>query len=140
LVAQHKDKLNLSGFSKPQSTAINIDARIVFEWNETAIDFELQFVNPQKKFFTWSHTKLENGLRLHKEKTQGFNAEEFLLVDVAKGEWIINIENKQSTHQKPIALKFTVYKNYGKSIESKETKVLILNNLKEKQLVGKIVI
>jgi tetratricopeptide (TPR) repeat protein len=140
LVLLHQEELDLSDVSERYLKNLDYDARIVFDWNDRAAEFELQFVNPQKKFFTWSHTKLENAMRLHEEKTQGFNTEEFLLIDAEKGEWQINIESKISKSNKPVVLKYTVYRNYGKPNETKESKLLILNNLKEKRLAGKIII
>jgi TonB-dependent SusC/RagA subfamily outer membrane receptor len=142
LLLLHKLELNLAGVANHylNSNGFDYDARIVFDWNDRAADFELQFVNPQKKFFTWSHTKLENAMRLNEEKTQGFNSEEFLLIDAEKGEWLINIESNISKSKKPVVLKYTVYRNYGKLNETKKSKLLILNNLKEKQIAGKIII
>ncbi len=142
LLLQHKNELDLTGIAKHNLYPKNVDydARIVFDWNDCTANFDLQFVNPQKKFFTWSHTKTENALRLNDEKTQGYNTEEFLLIESEKGEWQINIESKVPQSKKPIILKYTVYKNYGKASETKESKLLILNNIKEKQMVGKIVI
>jgi TonB-dependent SusC/RagA subfamily outer membrane receptor len=140
LLLLHKEELDLSDVSERYLNNLDYDARFVFDWNDRAAEFELQFVNPQKKFFTWSHTKLENAMRLNEEKTQGFNTEEFLLIDAEKGEWQINIESNINKSKKPVVLKYTVYRNYGKMNETKELKLLILNNLKEKQLAGKIII
>jgi len=140
LVLKHQKELDLNGVAEHYLKDLDYDARIIFEYNDTTADFKLQFVNPQKKFFSWSHTKAENEMRLYEEKEQGFNTEEFLLIDAEKGEWQINIESKVQQSKKPVILKYTVYKNYGKSNETKETKTIILNSIKEKQLLGKIVI
>lgn len=138
LILRHKDKLDLSGIPEFYLKDVDYDARIVVEYNDTTANFELQFVNPQKKFFSWSHTKAANEIRLYEEKEQGFNTEEFLLIDAEKGQWQINVKSEMNQHKKPIVLKYTVYKNYGKPNEIKETKLIILNNLKEKQLLGNI--
>ena len=142
LILLHKKELTLSKIPSKYLNikGINNDVRIVFEWNDRMAGFDLQFVNPQKKFFTWSHTNAENAARLQSESTQGFNTEEFLLIDAEKGEWLINVEPKLEGKKTPVALKYTVYKNYGKANETKTTKVLILNNIKGKQMLGKIVI
>lgn len=140
LILLHRKKLNLKGISDKylNSNNSNYDARIVFDWNKRDAEFELQFVNPQKKFFTWSHTKEKNKSRLDEENSQGFNTEEFLLIDAQKGEWLINIKSNVKKSKNPIVIKYTVYRNYGKSNETVETRVLILNNIKEKQMIGKI--
>ena len=142
LILLHKKELTLSKIPSKYLNikGINNDVRIVFEWNDRTAGFDLQFVNPQKKFFTWSHTNAENAARLQSESTQGFNTEEFLLIDAEKGEWLINVEPKLLGKKTPVALKYTVYKNYGKANETKTIKVLILNNIKGKQMLGKIAI
>ena len=142
LILLHKKELTLSKIPSKYLNikGINNDVRIVFEWNDRMAGFDLQFVNPQKKFFTWSHTNAENAARLQSESTQGFNTEEFLLIDAEKGEWLINVEPKLEGKKTPVALKYTVYKNYGKTNETKTSRVLILNNIKGKQMLGKVMI
>jgi len=140
LISLHQKELDLIGIPEFYLKGVDYDARIVIDYNDTTANFELQFVNPQKKFFSWSHTKSANEMRLYEEKEQGFNTEEFLLIDAEKGQWQINIESKMKQRKKPIVLKYTVYKYYGKSNEIKESKLLILNNIKEKEMAGEIVI
>jgi TonB-dependent SusC/RagA subfamily outer membrane receptor len=140
LILLHKNKLNVTGIPTKYLNIKKIacDARIVFDWNDRMADFELQFVNPQKKFFTWSHNKFENEMRIEKEQLQGFNSEEFLLTGSMKGEWLVNIDSNSENKNNPVVIKYTVYKNYGTPKETKTTKLLILNNINSKQKVGKI--
>ncbi len=141
LVSLHKKELDTEKIQPIYLNSVNYDARIVFDWNDSNAEFELQFVNPQKSFFTWSHTKAKNGVRMDEEKRKGFNSEEFLLIDAPKGEWLINIENKTKKNKKnPVVIKYTVYHNYGKANETKESKTIILNNISKKYMIGKIVI
>jgi uncharacterized protein YfaP (DUF2135 family) len=140
-VSLHKKELDTKKIQPIYLNSVNYDARIVFDWNDSNAEFELQFVNPQKSFFTWSHTKAKNGVRMDEEKRKGFNSEEFLLIDAPKGEWLINIENKTKKNKKnPVVIKYTVYHNYGKANETKESKTIILNNISKKYMIGKIVI
>ena len=138
LISKHQTLLDLSDVSDYYLKDINYDARIVIDYNDISADFEIQFVNPHKKFFSWPHTKAENEIRLYEEKEMGFNTEEFLLIDAQKGEWQINIESKVKKSKNPVVLKYTVYKNYGKSNETIEVNIIMLNNMKEKKLLGKI--
>ena len=141
LVSLHKKELDIEKIQPAYLNSLNYDARIVFDWNDSNAEFELQFVNPQKSFFTWSHTKAKNRVRMDEEKRKGFNSEEFLLIDAPKGEWLINIENKtKKNKKKPVVIKYTVYHNYGKTNETKELKIIILNNISKKQMIGKIII
>ena len=140
LILKNRKQLNLAGTPSRflQLKSGSIQARIVFEWNSNDAEFELQFVNPQKKFFKWNHTKSENASRMFKEKEQGFYMEEFLLDGIGTGEWIINIENKTKNMRKPLSVRYTVYKNYGGSNEKIASKILILNTLKKKAMISKI--
>lgn len=140
LIFLHGNKLDKLKLPEKYHTVkeLNIDARIVFDWNYSDAEFELQFVNPQKKFFKWSHTLSESSKRISEEKLTGFYSEEFLLVDVEKGEWIINVENKSSSSIKPIAIKYSVFKNYGKTNETEEVRTLLLSGLKGKKMLGRI--
>jgi len=140
LILLHKDGLDLTNVPAKYLNIKKIacDARIVFDWNDSMADFELQFVNPQQKFFTWTHTKFQDTKRIEREQIQGFNSEEFLLVGAVKGEWLINVESKLENTSKPMIIKYTVYKNYGMANETKDTKLLILNNIEEKQMLGKV--
>ncbi len=138
LILKHKKDLTLTGVPSDYSNPVNYDARIVFDYNDRQADFEFQFVNPQKKFFTWSHTKEMNASRMYEEKTQGFNTEEFLLINAEKGEWLINIESNIKNDKTPVVVKFTVFKNFGKPNETSESKVLLLNNIKGKHILGRV--
>ena len=52
-----------------------------------------------------------------------------------------DIENKTKKSVKsPFLIKYTVYYNYGKDNERKELKTIVLNSIKGKQMIGKIVI
>jgi TonB-dependent SusC/RagA subfamily outer membrane receptor len=138
LILKHKNDLILAGVSSEYSNHVNYDARIVFDWNDRDANFEFQFVNPQKKYFTWSHTKENNASRIYDEKNQGFNSEEFLLINAEKGEWMINIESNIKNDKSPVAVKYTVFKNFGKPNETKESKLILLNNIKGKHTLGRI--
>ena len=36
------------------------DYRIVFDWNDPAVEFNIQFVDPKNKYFNWSHTIIDD--------------------------------------------------------------------------------
>lgn len=109
------------------------DYRIVFDWNDPAVEFNIQFVDPNKKYFNWSHTIIDDKTALEDEFNYGYNTEEFIIEKSKKGEWIINIENYTiQDSSNPTFIKYTVYKNYGRPNEIKKVKVLDLNKLKQK--------
>jgi len=136
LILLHRNKLDTQGLPSHYQTSMNYDVRVVIDYNDRDAEFDLQFVNPQKKFFIWSHRKFENGERIEQEKIQGFNTEEFFLIDAEPGKWQVNIESPKQDSRDPLALRYTVYRNYGTKAETSQSKTLILNNIEGKYLLG----
>ncbi len=116
----------------------NINARLYFEWTNPDMDFEIQFVNPQKRFFSWTHSKDYDAQRIRDEKTQGFTSEEFLLIDAAKGDWLINLTNLGESSVKNQILKMVIYKNYGTPQQTRKVKVIDLAQYFKKTSLAKI--
>jgi len=141
-LAQHRSKVDVSDIPVDYLTAkFKYDKRIVFEWNEPNTEFELQFVNPKKKYFKWSHTLLDNPERMLEEVNKGYSTEEYIIDDDETGEWIINIESltEEINSINPTYLKYTVYKNYGLPSETHEVKVVKLGDCKPKVTFDKLV-
>ena len=117
------------------------DYRIVFDWTDPNIEFNIQFVNPNNKYFDWSHTVIDSRANMIDEIQYGYNTEEFIIDDSEKGEWIINIENFSIENQdNPTYLKYTVYKNYGRPNEIKKLMVINLSELKQKTTLDRLML
>jgi len=139
LVTIHRTKVNFKGLPSDYLTAnFKYDTRIVFEWNDPYAEFELQFVNPHKKFFKWPHTKQDNQERMLDEIKNGYYTEEYIIDDEDAGEWIINIQsfNEEETIN-PTYLKYAIYKNYGLENETRTVKVIKLSQLEQKVTLDK---
>ena len=109
------------------------DYRIVFDWNDPVVEFNIQFVDPKKKYFNWSHTIIDDKEILEDELNYGYNTEEFIIEKSDKGKWIVNIENFSiEDDSNPTYMKYTVYKNYGRPNEIRKVEVLDLSKLKQK--------
>ena len=109
------------------------DYRIIFDWNDPAVEFNVQFVDPKNKYYNWSHTILDDRDLLEDELNYGYNTEEFIIEKSDRGKWIINIENYSiQDNSNPTYLKYTVYKNYGRPNEIKKVEVINLNKLSQK--------
>lgn len=108
--------------------------RIVFDWNDPNAAFELQFVNPENKYFKWSHYYENQPEELLKELEQGITSKEFVLDKKFQGEWIVNIKylGEVTSSLNPVVMKYTIYHNYGLPEERKEVKFIKLYDQKEK--------
>jgi len=104
--------------------------RLVFEWNDSEAEFELQFVNPENQYFVWEHGLFENPERIKNEKQTGFAIEEYLIDNTLQGSWAVNAKYLGNKSLTPTYLKVSIYHDYGKPSQRKETKVFRLR-LKE---------
>ncbi|MFD0797399.1 carboxypeptidase-like regulatory domain-containing protein [Maribacter chungangensis] len=102
-------------------------SRVVFEWNDGEAEFELQFVNPGKQFYTWKHSLADNEELISREKVFGFNVMEELIDGSLPGNWQINVTYLGNKSLTPTYLKATVYYNYGTNAQRKEVKVFKLS-------------
>ncbi len=142
LISQHKNELNTTGVDKKFFRPVNYKARIVFEWNDLDAEFDLIIINPQNRFFTWSHTQSENSQRILQQHQQGYGLEEFYLTDTDLGEWKFNMKyyGKTSKNDAPTFIKITSYQNFGSPNQSKIIKVIRLDKQDLEQTVAKLVV
>lgn len=100
--------------------------RLVFEWSDSEAEFELQFVNPEKRYYKSEHSLVANAERIQSEKRSGFSSEEYLIDDTLRGNWLVNATYLGNKSLTPTYLKATVYYNYGSASQRKEIKVFKL--------------
>lgn len=101
--------------------------RLVFEWNDSEAEFDLQFVNPQNQYFKWAHSWADNAETVTMEKEHGYSCTEYLIDDSLPGTWQINIKYYGNKSLTPTYLKATIYHDYGSKAQRKEVKVFKLN-------------
>lgn len=134
LVAHHRSKIEFELLPKELlALGFKKDIRLVFEWSDVLADFELQFVNPENKFFIYTHSIFSNLEQIQSEVKHGYSNKEFVIDDAEPGKWLINLRylgDKDPDY--PVYLKYTVYKNYGMPNESKVVKAIRLQDYMEK--------
>ena len=141
LVALHNSTLVAADIPDFYKKNTEYDTRIVFEWSYFDAQFDLQIVNPQQRYYTWSHTQNEERSRIIKETAQGYGLEEFFITKKDKGEWLFNISyygKKTGDNSIPTYLKITVYNNFGRPNQTKKVTVKALNDLNKKESILKL--
>ena len=141
LVALHNSTLLATNIPEFYKKNAEYDTRIIFEWSHFDAEFDLQIVNPQKRYFTWSHTQKEESSRFIKETSQGYGLEEFFITKKDKGEWLFNLiyyGKKTGDNSMPSFVKVTVYSNFGKPTQTKKVTVKDLNDLNKKESILKL--
>ena len=141
MLAFHRTKVEYYDLPNDlRSANFKRDVRIVFEWNDPYNEFELQFVNPSKKYYTWYHNKLNNGNKMLDEVKNGYAMQEYIVDDAQAGQWIVNLKNlTEETSLNPTYLKYTIYKNYGLENESSEVRLVKLFAYNNKVTLDKFV-
>ena len=141
LVALHNSTLVAADIPDFYKKNTEYDTRIVFEWSYFDAQFDLQIVNPQQRYYTWSHTQNEERSRIIKETAQGYGLEEFFITKKDKGEWLFNLTyygKKTGDNSIPTYLKITVYNNFGRPNQTKKVTVKALNDLNKKESILKL--
>ncbi len=117
LVYRHQGAMNTSGVPPALLNNLKYDVRLVFEWNDPQAEFDLQFVNPQNRYFNWEHNTLSSSERMKDEILNGYTSEEFEFYgEGVQGKWILNatyLGHADLTNQVPLVLKCTLYQNFG---------------------------
>ncbi len=127
LLQLHGKELTGKDYSKGPSLNSDFEGtRLVFEWSDSEAEFELQFVNPQNKYFNWEHSILADPNRIKEEKIKGYSCEEYLIDDSLTGKWQVNLKYLGNKSLTPTFFKVTIYSNFGTTSQRKEVKVFKL--------------
>ncbi len=94
--------------------------RIVLDWNDPSADFELQFVNPRNRYFTWRSLDEEGRRNNNSEQVY---SKEYFIDEYMKGDWSININYKGAATTGPAYMKATIFFDYGTPAERSTIRV-----------------
>jgi len=138
LIRKHGMDLDLSQVPHVYLNSTKYNARLVFDWSDQDAEFDIQFVNPQNRFFEWEHTNLGNNERIEDELRNGYLSEQFLLTgDGIEGKWIVNISYRgKRTNVKddmPTFIKCRLDYNYGSPNSRSEEYELRLTDVSDRQ-------
>ena len=141
LLTKYKDRVDYTEVpSSFYETVQIVDRRILVEWNDPQLEFDLQFVNPSKKFYNWSQNLSDDNNNEDEAVRDGLLSKEFIIDDdPSTGEWLVNITNNTIKKSRiPAFIKMTVYTNYGGPEEEEQILIIPLSQLDQKYTVQKI--
>lgn len=125
------EKTDMVGSSRSKKIKVDREdfdgTRLVFEWSDSEAEFELQFVNPENQFYTWTHSLEANPDIIKREKDFGYSTSEYLIDDSLTGTWKINVKYLGNKSLTPSYLKTTIYHNYGTKSQREEIRVFKLD-------------
>ena len=108
------------------------DVRLVFEWNTSEAEFDLEFVNPQLQVYTFEHSLAKNQNLITDEKKKGYSSKEFIIENLNEGQWLINITYQGNKKPEPTYLKVTQYYNWGKPNQKEKITIYQFKDEREK--------
>ncbi len=114
------------------------DVRFVAEWNTSEAEFDLEFVGPDKRAYTFEHTLVANQELITDEKKTGYSSKEFIIDDVGTGEWLVNIIYYGNKKSAPTYFKLSTYYNWGSPQQREEVQVFRLDIEDQKFQILKI--
>jgi len=89
------------------------DVRLVFEWNTSEAEFDLEFVNPNKQVYNFEHSLVKDPQLISDEKKKGYSSKEFIIDNLNNGKWLVNITYLGNKKPEPTYIKVTVYNHWG---------------------------
>lgn len=131
LVHIHGDALLLSEEDRSQFKKLDMDIRVVINWNHNNTDIDLWVTDSiyEKAFYGNKYTN--TGGRMSDDMTDGFGPEEYMIKKALNGSYTIEVnyfgDSKQSISG-PTILKTTIYTNYGRPNEEKKVIIHRLEN------------
>jgi len=135
LFFNRKNQTNIKEHFIPKNKDINAfrnDVRLVFEWNTSEAEFDLEFVNPEKRSYVFEHSLEKNENLITDEKKRGYSSKGFFIDDIGQGEWLVNLTYNGNKKPEPTYFKVTQYLNWGKVNQTKKTDVYTFKDNSEK--------
>jgi hypothetical protein len=124
--------------------SLDVDLRVVIEWNTAATDMDLWLDEPTGERAIYSHPKTTIGGRLSNDMTSGYGPEEYLLHRAPTGHYQIKINAYARDQLNPNgATRVTahLYRDFGRKTQREEMMDLELGPEHEGELlVGKFVV
>jgi len=112
------------------------DVRLIFEWDNSEAEFEIEFVNPMGQAYSYIHTYEYNDVLINDEKKRGYSSSEYIIDDLDQNGWLINLIYFGNKSTKPTHLKVTEIRNWARKGQNEKVSVLkLVEKNKKFQLV-----
>lgn len=112
------------------------DVRLIFEWDNSEAEFELEFVNPRGQAYSYIHTYEYNDILINDEKKRGYSSSEYIIDELDQNGWLINLVYFGNKSNKPTYLKITEIRDWARKGQNERVNVLkLVEKNKKFQLV-----
>ena len=122
---------------------LDMDVRIAMEWDVDNTDIDLHVLEPDGEEAYYGHRRTLSGGFVSHDVTTGYGPEEYLKKTGAKGDYKILVNyfgSRQQTLLGPATVTATVFTNWGRENESRQTLSLRLEKTRDRFPVGTVTV
>jgi len=123
------------------SKLLDLDVRIALSWDVDNTDIDLHVLEPDGEEAYYSHNRTSTGGLVSHDVTTGYGPEEYLKKSAPKGVYKILANyfgSRQQTLVGPATVTATVFTNWGRPEEKRQTLSLRLEKPKDKVEIGSV--
>jgi len=121
---------------------LDVDVRIVMSWDADATDIDLHVVEPGGEEAFYGHNRTARGGLVSRDVTDGYGPEEYLIRRAPRGKFDLKAKyygSRQQTVVGPATVTATVFTDWGRAAEQRQTLTLRLDQPREMVDIGAIV-
>ncbi len=112
--------------SRTQLKDVPKDVRLIFEWDNSEAEFELEFVNPQGQAYSFIHTYEYNDDQINDEKKRGYSSREYIIDKLDSTGWLVNVIYYGNKSDEPTYFKVTEIRNWARKGQEEKIDVFKL--------------
>lgn len=141
LAHKYDKQLKLKKSTKNLFKPVEVDVRVVIDWNHNDTDIDLWVIDPSGEKASYDNKLTVKGGRMSEDMTEGYGPEEFMLKTSEKGVYQVLVDYFADNVQKisgPTILKVSLFSHYGKPNEEKKTIIVRLDKEEEELEIGRL--
>jgi Ca-activated chloride channel family protein len=122
---------------------LDVDLRVSLAWDADMTDVDLHLFEPSGEHAFYGHNKTAIGGIVSRDITQGYGPEEYLVRKAMHGQYGVKVHyygSHQQTLVGPATVTATVFTNWGRADEKRQTLTLRLGTPREMEEVGVVTI
>jgi Ca-activated chloride channel family protein len=122
---------------------LDVDLRVSLSWDADNTDVDLHLFEPTGEHAFFSHNRTTIGGLVSHDLTQGYGPEEYLVRRAVAGDYGVKVHyygSRQQTLIGPATVTATVFTNWGRANEKRQTLTLRLDSPRDMEEVGVVTI
>ena len=135
------DKPAIPAYDEKLRDNLDTDIRIVMSWDADATDIDLHVVEPGGEEAFYGHNRTARGGLVSRDVTDGYGPEEYLIHAAPQGSYAIKAKyygSRQQTVVGAATVTATVFTDWGRAAEQRQTLALRLDQPKDMVDIGSI--